>query len=157
MAFYSPTRGMLDFQGVFEEIVRFLEQDPEAEYNLIVGSDSQLRSHDVVYVTAIVVHRRGKGGRYFYEKRVRRRIESLRQRILYEASLSLQLAGRLAEALSENGYARMNVEIHLDIGAQGETKDLIREIVGMVTGSGFGARIKPDSFGASSVADKYTK
>ncbi|MDI3316208.1 MAG: ribonuclease H-like YkuK family protein [Bacillota bacterium] len=157
MTFFSPTRGALDFDGVFQEIVRFLEEDPESEYTLIVGSDSQLRSHDVVYVTAIVVHRRGKGGRYFYEKRVRRRSESLRQRILYEASLSLQVAGRLAEALSENGHARMNVEIHLDIGSHGDTKDLIREIVGMVTGSGFGARIKPDSFGASSVADKYTK
>jgi len=27
----------------------------------------------------------------------------------------------------------------------------------MVSGSGFDARIKPDSYGASTVADKYTK
>jgi hypothetical protein len=43
------------------------------------------------------------------------------------------------------------------VGKVGETKELIREIVGMVTGSGFEARIKPDSYGASKVADKYTK
>jgi predicted RNase H-related nuclease YkuK (DUF458 family) len=45
----------------------------------------------------------------------------------------------------------------LDVGEKGQTKDLIREVVGMVVGSGFDARIKPDSFGASKVADKYTK
>ena len=30
-------------------------------------------------------------------------------------------------------------------------------MVGMVVGSGFNARIKPYSYGASKVADKYTK
>jgi len=30
-------------------------------------------------------------------------------------------------------------------------------VVGMVVGSGFDARIKPDSYGAMTVADKYTK
>ena len=50
-----------------------------------------------------------------------------------------------------------DVEIHLDVGNNGATKTLIKEVVGMVVGSGFNARIKPDSYGASSVADKYTK
>ncbi|HAA34763.1 MAG TPA: hypothetical protein DCD97_05580, partial [Firmicutes bacterium] len=39
----------------------------------------------------------------------------------------------------------------------GDTKELIREVVGMVIGSGFDARIKPESYGASKVADRYTK
>ena len=50
-----------------------------------------------------------------------------------------------------------DVEIHLDVGNNGATQTLIKEVVGMVVGSGFNARIKPDSYGASSVADKYTK
>jgi len=49
------------------------------------------------------------------------------------------------------------VEIHLDVGRSGETRELIREVVGMVAGSGFDAKIKPESYGASSVADKHTK
>ena len=51
----------------------------------------------------------------------------------------------------------MPVEIHLDVGENGKTKELIRDIVGMITGTGFAARIKPDSFGASKVADKHTR
>jgi len=48
------------------------------------------------------------------------------------------------------------LEIHIDVGDRGEPRDMIKEVVGMVTGSGDQARIKPDSFGASNVADKHT-
>jgi predicted RNase H-related nuclease YkuK (DUF458 family) len=34
---------------------------------------------------------------------------------------------------------------------------MVREIIGMVMGSGFDAKIKPNSYGASKVADKHTK
>jgi predicted RNase H-related nuclease YkuK (DUF458 family) len=104
-----------------------------------------------------VVHRLGKGARYFYHRRSQRRIVHLRQRIFFEASLSLGLAGRIAERFAQDGHAGLDVEIHLDVGPNGDTRDLIREIVGMVTGSGFDAKIKPESFGATKVADKYTK
>ena len=46
---------------------------------------------------------------------------------------------------------------HLDVGDKGETREIIRELVGMVTGSGYAARTKPDSFGASKVADRHSK
>jgi predicted RNase H-related nuclease YkuK (DUF458 family) len=58
---------------------------------------------------------------------------------------------------AERGPSDVELEIHLDIGPDGETRDLIREIVGMVMGSGFNAKIKPDAYAASSVADRYTK
>jgi len=84
-------------------------------------------------------------------------MRSLRQRIFYEAALSLTTAERLATALTETGAVGLNVEVHLDIGEHGETRDLIRDVVGMVVGSGFHAEIKPNSYGASKVADRYTK
>ena len=59
--------------------------------------------------------------------------------------------------LGKTDHADLSIEIHLDIGTNGDTKDLIREVVGMVVGSGFDARIKPDSFGASKVADRFTR
>ena len=51
----------------------------------------------------------------------------------------------------------MKVEIHLDVGTHGETKDLIKEVTGMIVNSGFAAKIKPDACAASKVADKHTK
>jgi len=35
-------------------------------------------------------------------------------------------------------------------------KKLINEIVGMIKGSGFAVKTKPESYGASSVADRHT-
>jgi predicted RNase H-related nuclease YkuK (DUF458 family) len=67
------------------------------------------------------------------------------------------MGGKIAEYFSASGFAEMPVEVHIDVGAQGETRDLIKEVVGMVVGSGFQAKIKPDAYGASSVADKHTK
>ncbi len=156
MLFRSPSHGLMDLDQVFADIVSFIREDPQAQHKLIIGTDSQPRD-EVTYVTAIIIHRLGKGARYYYHRQVQRRVATLRQRILLETSYSLGVASRLTEMLSRRGHQGFNIEIHLDIGQNGETRDLIREIVGMVSGSGFDAKIKPDSFGASSVADKYTK
>jgi len=156
MDFISPTKGPMSFEAMFDDIVEYVSQEPEATHRLIVGTDSQTRD-DLLFVTAVIVHRLGKGGRYYYHRRRHRRLASLRQRIYYETSLSLGLGSRIAERLAKNGYSKLDVEIHLDIGQGGETKDLIREVVGMVTGSGFDAKIKPNAYGASKVADKHTK
>ncbi|MBI2914597.1 MAG: ribonuclease H-like YkuK family protein [Firmicutes bacterium] len=156
MEFTSPTRGRLSFEETFRDIVSYMQEAPDSRYRVIIGTDSQFREESN-FVTAIIVHREGKGGRYYYRRERERVNRSLRQRIFYETAKSLGLAGQLAERLAENGYADLDVEIHLDVGENGKTKELIREVVGMVVGSGFDARIKPDSYGASKVADKYTK
>jgi predicted RNase H-related nuclease YkuK (DUF458 family) len=156
MIFYSPTKGRLTFEQVFADLVQFIRDNSESKFKLIVGTDSQ-SGEEVCYVTAIVILREGKGGRFFYSRERERIKLSLNQRILYEASRSLTVAARLAGRLAEAGMADINVEIHLDVGENGKTKEIIRDVIGMVTGSGFGAIIKPDSYGASKVADRYTK
>lgn len=156
MQFISPTKGVMSFDKVYKDIVDYVNEMPGAKYKLIIGTDSHVRD-DVCFVTAIVVHRVGKGGRYYYCRKRDTKMPSLKQRIFYEAALSMAVASRLAEKLSKNGLSEMDIEIHLDIGQNGETKDLIKEIVGMVTGSGFHAEIKPNSYGASKIADKHSK
>ena len=49
-----------------------------------------------------------------------------------------------------------NLEIHIDVGEHGDTRDMIKEVVGMVTGNGYVAKTKPEAYGASYVADKHT-
>ncbi|MGH2452982.1 MAG: ribonuclease H-like YkuK family protein [bacterium] len=156
MDFVSPTHGKLPFDEMFRRLVGYMEEEPDQQYHLIIGTDSLL-SEDTTFVTAIVVHRVGHGGRYFYRKQRNRKMESLRQRILFETSLSLESASRIAGELARNGYSKLPVEIHLDVGEHGETRNIIREVVGMVTGSGFAAVTKPDAYGASKVADKHSK
>jgi len=157
--FLSPTRGRLSFEEVFADIIEFVSCDPLLRHKLIIGTDSQFREENgSCFVTAIIVHREGKGGRYYYQKYYDSTYgANLKQRLFFEASQSLSLAGRLAEKLAENGYADLNVEIHLDVGEIGSSREIVKDLVGMIIGSGFEAQIKPNSFGASSVADRYTK
>lgn len=157
MDFYSPTRGKLSFGAVFEDIIRYSNDNPEDKHKLIIGTDSHLYTQrSIVFVTAIIIHRIGKGGRFYYRKQRTRHMDSLRQRIYYETSLSLEVAARVTEKLAQNGEQRLNVEIHLDVGEKGETREIIKEVVGMVIGSGYPARIKPDSYGATTIADRFT-
>lgn len=153
--FISPTKGRLSFEQVFSDVISYARENPNDSYRLIVGTDSQSRD-ETCFVTALIVHRKGKGARFFYTRRREEHIQSLKQRIFFEASLSLNLASRLAEKLAESGLD-LDMEIHLDVGTNGATKTLVKEVVGMVNGSGFLCRIKPESYGASSVADRYTK
>lgn len=156
MFYTSPTRGRLTAEEMFADMMQFIEANRDARYKVIIGTDSQARVR-TCFVTAIIVHQVGRGARYYYCKKYQRKINSLRQKIFYETALSLETASFIAQKLAANGHPELNLEIHLDIGPNGNTKDLIREIVGMVVGSGFDAKIKPYSCGASKVADKYTK
>lgn len=155
MEFISPTKGKLSFEQVFAEVLAYASNHPQDNYRLIIGTDSQIRD-ETCFVTALIIHRQGKGGRFFYTRQYDEHAYSLRQRIMYEASLSLHLASLITERLSETGDD-LNMEIHLDVGPNGATKTLVKEVVGMVNGSGYLCRIKPESYGASSVADRYTK
>jgi predicted RNase H-related nuclease YkuK (DUF458 family) len=154
--FHSPSKGQLTYDRLVADLLDYVAEDPYASYKLIVGTDSHTRT-DLCFVTAIVVHRLGKGARYYYRRRHQQKIRSLRQKIFYETAISLSLAEKLAESIAKAGARALNVEIHLDVGENGETKELIRDVIGMVVGSGFHAEIKPNSYGASKVADRYTK
>ena len=156
MDFVSPTLGKLSFRQMFQNLVNYMSEEPDQQYHLIIGTDSLL-SERTCFVTAVIAHRVGHGGRYFYRKMYNRKMESLRQRIMFETALSLETAGMLSAELARNGYSELPVEIHLDVSPNGDTKRIIREVVGMVTGTGYTAVIKPDAYGASKVADKHSK
>lgn len=155
--FYSPTYGELDLIQVRDKILAFCNQDSQSEYELIIGTDSQPNNGiSVDFVNAIVVHRQGHGGVYFWRRTVKKRQYVLRDRMYEEATMSLDLAGTLLALFEPQGMAKFNIEIHVDIGTVGKTKDMITEIVGMILGNGYKVRIKPESYAASKVADRYT-
>ncbi|MDO8558454.1 MAG: ribonuclease H-like YkuK family protein [bacterium] len=158
--FTSPTKGELAFPGVIREVSEFIEEEPSRAYKLIVGTDSSEAREETDFVSVIVVHRIGARARYFWIRTRQNRMPSLRQRIYHEASLSLALAQELTQGVGEslNGYLTSGVcqlEVHVDIGQFGATRDMIKEVVGMILGNGFAVKIKPESYAASSVADKH--
>lgn len=157
MKFLSPSKGEMSLKELVLDILVYIAEDTNFSYKLIVGSDSHPKQQGTLFASAIIIHRVGKGARYYYTKHRRHKIRSMRQRIFYEASLSLELADLLLEQIKEYGREDMKVEIHLDVGTHGPTKEMLREVIGMVIGSGFDAKIKPDAAAASKVADRYTK
>ena len=81
----------------------------------------------------------------------------LRDKIYTESLLSLSCAQELVPLLRKAvSPAKYDFEIHIDVGPIGPTRDMIKEVVGMVSGNGFIAKTKPEAWGASSVADKHT-
>lgn len=155
--FNSPTWGSLSFEGVLSRLAGFVGESPEAAYRLIVGTDSAPQnSEHTEYITALILHRLGAGGIYFWQRRIKEWAKSLRERIYQEALISIDFAKFLVEGLLENNLLDLDLEIHVDVGKVGQTREIITEVVGMVRGNGFEVKTKPDSFGASKVADRHT-
>ena len=73
-----------------------------------------------------------------------------------EAIYSLTTAEEFLTLLKRDGITKYDIEIHVDIGKIGDTREMINEIVGMVRGSGYTVKTKPESYAASKVADRYT-
>lgn len=155
--FISPSKGEMNLKEVVLDMLAYVSEDTNFAYKIIVGSDSHPCPEGTCLVSAIIIHRQGKGAKYYYKKHIRSRINSISQRIFLETSLSLELADSLSIGLKENNLGEMKVEIHLDVGTHGDTREIVKDVIGMVVGSGFDARIKPDACGASKVADRYTR
>lgn len=148
---------------VAQEIVRFMCEDATRRYKLTLGTDSmRLQGSAADFVTAIVVHRVGRGGRYFWRRIEMDNFHTLRDRITREVLLSLEIAtGFLTKLEDAKKAATTNVphydfEIHVDVGENGATKAMIQELVGMVRAYNLTAKTKPESYAASNIADKYT-
>ncbi len=154
--YISPTFGPLSYEGVIEKVASYIKSEPNFKHKVIVGTDSEARNTNVEFVTAIIVHRLGKGGVYFWQKNKTQKYFSIHERISKETQLSIELSWKLRDTFQHNGLSGYEPEVHLDIGEDGMTRDMIRWVTGMVLGSGFEYKIKPDSFGATKIADRHT-
>jgi predicted RNase H-related nuclease YkuK (DUF458 family) len=174
--FYSPTKGDLEFNQVIKEIFDYISEEPKYFYDIVVGCDSP-SSEKPFFPIAIVVLRTGAGGRFFLKKMyypdafLKRFLHvptNWKMRILQEVYLSCELALSLRETLENEfpacrqagaGQPAFNYQfqyIHADVGEQGKTKEMVKEVVGLIRSNGFEPCIKPRSFAASVVADRYT-
>mgnify|MGYP001306786200 CR=1 FL=1 len=159
--FTSPTMGKLTPSQAVKEISKFINDEPERFYRVVIGSDSQAKHTkgvgEINYVTALIVHRTGSGARYFWKKVKMQKVPVLRDKIYTETSMSLATAEEIVPLLREAvSPAKYDLEIHIDVGSIGPTREMIKEVTGMVQGNGYKAKTKPESWGASTVADKHT-
>src|SRR3989344_1410383 len=141
LLFNSSLGLKLGAEQIVRELINFMEADLKRKYKIVIGSDSEKNGVEADFVTAIVIHRIGNGVRYFWRRAiVGKKFHTLRDRILEEVLLSLEAAkiilSHLRSYLKENKnnspVADWDFEIHVDVGENGETKNMIQELVGMV-------------------------
>ena len=161
--FYNPTKGSLSFDEVIQEIIGYICGKPEKFYDVIVGCDSS-SDREPNFPVVIAVLRMGEGGRFFIKKiNYKNRVFfNYHQRVLEEVLLSIELAQVLRNELDKK-LKEVTIPldyqfryIHADVGEQGATRDMIKEITGLILGNGFEPKIKPEAYVASVVADRYT-
>jgi len=160
--FYNPTKGNLTLKNVIGEISSYVNEKPHKFYDIIVGCDSS-SDQEPHFPVAIVILRVGEGGRFFLKKikYSNRKFYNFKQRVLEEVLISCELALCLREILEKEILKLANLPkyqfryIHADIGENGATKDMIKEVTGLIKGNGFEPKIKPEAYVASTVADRY--
>lgn len=157
----SPTLGEVSIKQV-AEIIRDKVTSQTGEYNVMIGTDSQ-NFDKTKMVLVIALHHVGRGGIFFYEIQHVHKITNIGQKLLYETNLSLDLASKLVaefESLKAEGFdysKHINIGIHVDAGENGPSKQVIPEIVGWIKSCGYEVIVKPNSYAASSIANKYSK
>jgi predicted RNase H-related nuclease YkuK (DUF458 family) len=166
--FYNVSEKQMTFPVVIERIKGFIQKDPRSEYVLSIGSDSHVHQSETKFITAIHLHRKGKGAWGCLKNYcVKRPVFSVREKISIETTLSQEVAylftskylvdlSDLLIPFTDEG-ADLLFEIHLDIGRKGMTKELIQEMTGRIEAMGIEAKIKPDSYAAFSYANRYTR
>ena len=143
----------------FQEVLNRVVDHSLLNGAVSIGTDSQVRKDHCTFSTAICLYGGDgqSGGRFFIlrENRPKGNLSTLIQRITAEVETSVNLGIKIQKIAP-----RVAIELHLDISSSDKKERTSRfsdMLVGYARGAGFACRIKPDSWAAASVADKYSK
>ena len=137
--------------AVEKTIIR--EKELGHKLKVCIGSDSQVRGGTVEYATVIVFLREKKGGFMYIQNSRETRRMSLRERMIFEVSKSIEVAYALCDLLDTYD---VELEVHADINTDPhfESNVALKEAMGYIVSMGFEFKAKPDAFASSSCADK---
>lgn len=160
----------MSFEEVFIHIVEFMELNPSGNYQLMVGTDSQVHKKHTVFITGIVIRQVGNGVWGCIRKvMIPRRMLHLHERISQELSLTEEIVSLFTEerknqlidivlpAVYQGATFTMEGHIDIGIGKRNKTSEFVKEMVARMESMGVEPKIKPDAFVASSYANRYTK
>ncbi len=123
-----------------------------------IGSDAQKSMRRMEFVTVVCVLNPGKGGRVFYTRQFADKHMSLFDKLSMETWMSLELALRMnAEFKLPEEKKRIWVHVDANPDTRYDSSNYVKQLAGMVAGSGFPVLVKPDAWCASHVADFAVK
>lgn len=128
------------------------------DLKFIVGSDSQDFGKEIVYVVVLIMWRKGHGARGYYNKYIEKTPWiKMRQRLITETYKAVGIAMWINPVLESVGYQVDEIHPDLNTNPIHKSYEALKEAIGYITGQGFKAVPKPDSWAGSIVADVKTK
>jgi predicted RNase H-related nuclease YkuK (DUF458 family) len=153
----SDDKIYLTFEDALAQAISYIKENPSEEYNVIVGSDSLYRSYYTVFATVFSVHILGRGARFWYRQSREKFPKNVPVRLMRETADSVEVMQAILSSDMVKLVPQENFFIHVDAGEKGESRKVITEILGYVTGQGLKCEYKPNSAIASNCADRLTK
>ena len=136
-----------------EDVVDFVRDHARDGQVVHLGTDSLQRTRHTRFVTVVAILTPGRGGRAIWTRDTRPRIVSLRERLLREVWLSVELGLTLSPVVP----GPLHVHIDANPIARHKSSAYVQELVGLVVSQGFRAVIKPESWAASRAADRLVR
>lgn len=154
----SPVRFSLD--EMFDLAVKYANKAKEnmVDYEIGVGTDSQVIKHGYRFVTVLCVYLKGKGGMYYYLTDYKEdhgyNANNKKMRMFDEVSTSIEVANLLFDKTG------MTSTIHIDASPEKNkhfTSGIVEQLKGYAISCGFEVKIKPESYCANALADRLSK
>lgn len=158
--FNSFTYGQMPMRSVIWKILSFITSDTSAHYEIAVGTDSMTYGSFTKFAVAITVYKEQKGAIFFYKTLRSKPMRNLKAKLDMETKISLEVADYLIDAFGEeimNKRSRVHLSIHMDVGENGPTAKFIDDLEGWIKACGYDFCVKPDSYAASTIADRLSK
>jgi len=169
--FRNVSEREMTLDEVFVRIKSFMEIDPRASYQLVIGTDAQVHAGHTKFITSIVIFRTGRGAWFCYRQVILpREIGSLQEKLSLETTFSQEIAmvfyhakrALLEDIVMPYVYQGAEFRLFVDIDAgtdakRNRTSAFVADMVGRIEAMGLSARVKPEAIVASSVSNRYTK
>jgi len=139
-----------------EEEIRMVlirEREMGNVISVCIGTDSQVKGKNTEFATVIVLVRKGKGGFMYLCNEVSRRKIPVKERMLEEVAMSIEVAYSLCKIFIAFD---VDMEVHADINTNPgfKSNSALKDAMGYIMGMGFAFKAKPYAFASSSCADK---
>jgi len=129
------------------------ERQKNNKLKVYIGTDSIVKNTVTEYATVIVFLREKNGGFMFIHNESNPQKMHIKERMLQEVALSIDIAYQLCDLFIEYD---IEMEVHADINTnvQFKSNEALKDAMGYIMGMGFSFKAKPDSFASSCCADK---
>jgi predicted RNase H-related nuclease YkuK (DUF458 family) len=138
------------------EAVLIKEKAMGNQLKVCIGTDSQVKGRGTEFATVIVFLRKGRGGFMYIDSQISVRKMSIKERMLEEVAMSIEVAYSLCHLFTEHD---VDMEVHADINTNPNFKsnDALKDAMGYIMGMGFAFKAKPYAFASSSCANKIVQ